>query len=129
MRLALLAVWLAPGVVAQATPDSPWGFLAAYGAAAPFAALCLWMLTKKDREIEGLKADNARVTDAGMGQVVPALTLATKTVSDASKVMEAVVTMMHQLQARSLDAEIVGRLIRVLNRMERRLGISDDTVE
>lgn len=115
MKLLLVAVWLVPsGILAQSTPSDPWGFIAAYGAAAPFAALCLWMLNRKDKEIELLRSDNTKITEAGMGRVVPMLEKATAAVTDSTRVMEAAMTMIHQIAGRSLSPDELARFHRTL---------------
>jgi hypothetical protein len=117
-----LAYLVAPGLVSQAASGDPWGFLANYGAAAPFAALCLWIINRKDKEIETLRAEVASVTKVGMEQVVPALVRSTDGHADAVKALEAATTMMHRLAGRGLDAEVVNRLYRVLRDVEKRLN-------
>lgn len=122
MKILLALVWLAPtSVIAQATPEDGWGIVAAYGAAAPFALLCLWVMNRKDKEIETLRAEIAKVTEAGMGQVVPALVRSTETVADAAKGLEAATTMMHQLAARSFSPDALERWTRAIRAVEKRL--------
>jgi hypothetical protein len=123
VKVVLAVLWfIAPGMVAQAAGGDPWGFLANYGAAAPFAALCLWIINRKDKEIETLRAEVASVTKVGMEQVVPALVRSTDGHAEAVKALEAATSMMHRLAGRGLDAEVVNRLYRVLRDVEQKLN-------
>lgn len=122
MKLLLLGSWVAPvGFLSQANPGDGWGIIAAYGAAAPFAFLCLWVMSRKDKEIEVLRGELEKVTEAGMGKVVPALVMSTETVADAAKSLEAANTMMHQLAARAVSPEILERIYRLLRVLERKI--------
>lgn len=122
MKSLLFLTWLAPAsILSQATPSDAWGIVAAYGAAAPFALLCFWVMSRKDKEIELLRGEVATVTQQGMGQVVPALVKSTETVADAAKALEAATTMMHQMAARGLAPDELARFSRLLRSVERRL--------
>ena len=109
-------------MLAQSAPTDAWGIVAAYGAAAPFALLCFWVMNRKDKEIEVLRGEVAKVTEAGMGQVVPALIRSTETVADAARSLEAANTMMHQVAARGPSSDTLDRVYRALRDCERRLG-------
>ena len=122
MKILLLGSWLTPvGLLSQADPGDGWGIVAAYGAAAPFALLCLWVMNRKDKEIEVLRGELEKVTAAGMGQVVPALVRSTETVADAARSLEAANVLMHQLASRGLSAEIIERVLRMLHILDRKL--------
>lgn len=122
MKLLLLGSWIAPvSFLSQAAPGDGWGIVAAYGAAAPFALLCLWVMNRKDREIEVLRVELEKVTAAGMTQVVPALVRSTDTVADAAKSLEAANVLMHQLASRGIPTESLEKVYRMLRLLERKL--------
>ena len=123
MKTILLAAWLAPGgVLAQTSGGGDtWGILAAYGAAAPFALLCLFVMNRKDKEIEILRGEIATLTKVGMNDTVPALVRATTAVTESAKVLEATTTMMHQLAARGPDPKEIIRFSVLLQHVEQLL--------
>lgn len=124
MRLTLLTgSAIAPvGVLAQVPPSDGWGILASYGVAAPFALLCLWIIHRQGKDLETTRADLASATQVGMEKVVPALERSSATVTEATKAVESATVMMHNLAGRTLSAEHVYELIRLLGVIERRLG-------
>lgn len=126
MKLLALFVF-APGaaaVVAQTSTPSggDWAsILTAYGVAAPFALLCLWQIRLKDKEIEQLRADNAKLIQSTIDRVVPAALELSEVAAEANKALQGATVMMHNLAGRGFDGVEMARLSRLMRDLEVRL--------
>jgi hypothetical protein len=100
-----------PAVFTQVSGGDWPSILQAYGAAAPFAALCLWVIYETRR-------DNKRLNEQ-IVEAIPALAESSRLVAENTENLARVSVMMHQMAARPVgDPMLLLRLVNALEKCE-----------
>lgn len=108
---------------AQETPEATSGDLLqliarSYGIAAPAILGLSFMCWTFWKRLTASQDEMARILHAQAEKVVPALVETTYRLDENSRAMERATLMMHQLAGRPIDADLLHRVLRQLQRVE-----------